>query len=238
MFDDLARYYDAIYYKPAAYEAESKEILSFIKEYSQTCSNRLLDIACGTGLHIKYFLDKFEVSGLDISRPMLEIAQQRYPNVPFHQANFIDFVLNCTYGTILCLYGSIGFTQTKQNLMLALRTFAKHLEKGGILVLTPWSNKSEFKERIVSDAATYQDIQIARMEKVCRVADDLVDITYHYLIGENQSIRYYTGHHPLIGLFSLEEYELAVTSAGLKILELHRSKEIQMGMAYICRKLK
>ena len=50
------------------------------------------------------------------------------------------------------------------------------------------------------------------------------------------AIHYYTGHHPSIGLFFLDEYEQAIGQAGFDIVELYRGKDIQMGMAYVCRK--
>ena len=55
------------------------------------------------------------------------------------------------------------------------------------------------------------------MEKVKWSGEDIVSITYHYLIAEDQNVSYYTGHHPPIGLFSLGEYEQAIRQAGLEV---------------------
>lgn len=235
-FFDLAEYYDAIYYDADTYEAESRLVSSLIEKHIRTPTRRLLDIACGTGTHIKYFRGRYNVSGLDLSPQMLQIAKEQHPDVHFYNLNLVDFEIDQSFDVLLCLYGSIGFVGSKQNLTLALRTFAKHVAPGGVLVLTPWSNTSDFKERIVSETRRYQGFQVSRMEKISRGANGTVDIEYHYLIGKDLSIEYYTGHHPTIGLFSLEEYQAAIIATGLEILELHRSKEIQMEMAYICRK--
>ncbi|TSA50235.1 class I SAM-dependent methyltransferase, partial [archaeon] len=65
-------------------------------------------MACGTGKHIEYLKDQFEIEGLDISREMLEIAHVRNPNVTFHQADMTDFDLGKKFDVITCLFSAIG----------------------------------------------------------------------------------------------------------------------------------
>lgn len=237
VFSELAKYYDAIYYKAAIYETESQKVSSLIEKYIRTRNRKLLDLARGTGTHIKFFLGEYQVSGLDLAPEMLDIAKERYPHVRFYSQNMIDFEIDDIFGAVICLYGSIGLVQTTPNLHQALRSFAKHMDNGGVLILTPWSNKADFKEHVVSDIARKENVQVVRMEKVARLSEDTVDITYHYLIGENQQVSYFKGHHPPVGLFSLKEYEQGIMQAGFEITELYRGKEIQMGMAYVCRKI-
>jgi trans-aconitate methyltransferase len=236
LFSQLSRYYDAIYYKADVYEAEAETVSRLIRKHKRNQNRRLLDVACGTGTHIKFFLGRHQVSGLDLSEEMLDLAREQYPDVDFHNLSMVDFELDERFGSILCLYGSIAFVQTVENLQTTLRTFSNHLDPGGVLVLTPWSSKEEFKEAVVSDRVKRGDIQVARMEKVERSGEGAVRITYHYLIAEGLDVRYYMGQHPPIGLFSLNEYEEAIRRAGLDVVELYRGKEIQMGMAYVCRK--
>src|SRR5262245_48895446 len=51
----------------------------------------LLDVACGTGLHLQYLRREFLVEGLDSSPEMLMIARQRCTDVPVHLGDFVDF---------------------------------------------------------------------------------------------------------------------------------------------------
>jgi SAM-dependent methyltransferase len=236
LFSQLARYYDAIYYRADVYEAESELVSRLIQKHRQSQNRKLLDVACGTGTHIKFFLGKYHVFGLDLADEMLDLARERYPDVHFYNLSMIDFDVDERFGAIICLYGSIGFVKTVENLERTLRTFAKHLGPGGVLVLVPWSCQEDFAERVVSDRARRGDVQVARMEKVERTGEGTVSITYHYLIAAGQDISYYTGQHPPVGLFSLGEYERAIRRAGLDVVELYRGKDVQMGMAYVCRK--
>jgi ubiquinone/menaquinone biosynthesis C-methylase UbiE len=235
-FDQFAKYYDVMYYKEDIYQEESNFVIQSIRKYKLTENNRLLDIACGTGTHLKFFTPHFKVAGLDLSTEMLATARQRYPGMPFFQSDMTDFNLKEKYGVIVCLYGSIGFVQSVEDLHKALKSFSRHLDEGGVLLLTPWSTLEDFQDVIVSDQVVNPDLQIVRMEKVKRKANNTVDITYHYLIGESGEVNYYSGHHPLIRLFSLQEYEESIKQAGLEIVEVYRGAKVQMGMAYTCRK--
>ena len=174
MFSRLVGYYDAIYYKAETYQRESEVVSGLIRKYKQTQNNRLLDVACGTGTHIKHFLDEYQVSGLDLSTEMLELAGKQYPGIDFFNGSMIDFENTRRFGSIICLYGSIGFVQTVANLIKTMSTFSKHMDKGGMLILTPWSCKEHFTEHVVSDRVRRDGIQIARMEKVERLGEDIV----------------------------------------------------------------
>jgi ubiquinone/menaquinone biosynthesis C-methylase UbiE len=235
IFSDLARYYDAMYYKPEVYEAESELVSELIQKYKHTPNTKLLDVACGTGTHIRFFMDKYQVSGLDISDDMLALAREQYQTVDFHNLSMIDFDLAERFGAIICLYGSIGFVQTLENLNKTLRAFSNHLEPGGVLILTPWSSKETFSERVVYDLNKSGDIKVARMEQVEKVGEDEVGISQHYLIADGTDVNYYKTDVSL-RLFSFDEYERAIRQADLDIMEFCREKEIQMGMAYVCRK--
>ena len=234
-FSGLAKYYDAIYYRADIYETEANVIARLIEKHRRSANGKLLDVACGTGTHIKFLLGDYCVFGLDLAEEMLQVARAKHPDVRFYSASMIDFDIPQRFGAIICLYGSIGFVQTVANLQKTLQTFATHLDVGGVLVLVPWSSREEFNEQIVSGRVKTADLHIARMEKVERSTEDRVRITYHFLIGEGTEVKYYTGEHPAIGLFSLSEYRDAIIQAGLEIVEIYRGQEIHMGMAYVCR---
>jgi ubiquinone/menaquinone biosynthesis C-methylase UbiE len=235
-FSQLAKYYDALYFKEDLYAAESKFVIQLIEKYKLNSNNKVLDIACGTGTHIKFFHPRFQVSGLDLSADMLAIAGKRYPEITFYQSDMTDFSIDERFGVVLCLYGSIGFVRTRLKLQKALRLFSQHLDQGGVLIFTPWSTLEDFRDTLVSDRIVTSDVQIVRMEKVKCKNKNTVAITYHYLIGENGEVRYYKGQHPPLRLFSCEEYEDAIKQAGLEIVEIYRGSKVQMGLAYVCRK--
>ena len=115
MYKELAKYYDLIYHWKD-YKAEAETIQNLIKKYKTSDGNNLLDVGCGTGMHIKYFRDEFACTGIDINKEMVEVAKTKVEGVSFKQGDMVDFDLNIEFDVILCLFSSIGYVKTYDNL--------------------------------------------------------------------------------------------------------------------------
>lgn len=225
---ELVTYYDELYVKPEQYQKEVQQVVTFSQHYLQSGGKTLLDVACGTGGHIKYLQDHFQVSGVDLSESMLAVARKKFPHLSFYRGNMIDFSLDKQFDIITCMYGSIGFVKTYANLKLALKNMARHLILGGLVIIVPWSTTESFKEKIVVDAVKHPQIRIARMENVKRKAANIVEITFHHLIGKDGQVKYHTQCME-VGLFSRDEYISAIQEAGLQLVEIYEGPNISMG---------
>jgi len=89
-FDEVANSYDSWYgdRRGAIYDRlEKKLIANFLA--TGTEGRKLLEIGCGTGHWSRFFSQLgFEVTGLDISEAMINIARQKnIPNVSFHMGD-------------------------------------------------------------------------------------------------------------------------------------------------------
>ena len=233
-FGAMADYYDDLYMKAEKYQKEAVAITSIIEKYILSDGHELLDIACGTGGHIPYWLNTYKVSGIDISPEMLKAANRKYPGIEFHRGDMVDFTLDKYFDVLVCLWGSIGFVRTIERLNRAMITFAGHLKPGGILCLAPWSTQEEFKPVIVVDSVKTPDVRIARMENVMLKSPGLIEIDFHHLIGRNGKIRYHRQSIE-IGLFSQQQYRDAITGAGLELVEHYHGPEVRFG-AFIAHK--
>lgn len=233
---DLATYYDELYVKPKQYQKEVQQVMTFSQHYLQSGGKTLLDVACGTGGHITYLQEYFQVSGVDLSESMLGVAQKKFPHLSFYRGNMIDFSLDKQFDIITCMYGSIGFVKTYTNLKLTLKNMARHLIPGGLAIIVPWSTTESFKEKIVVDAVKHPHIRIARMENVKRKATNLVEITFHHLVGKDGQVKYYTQCME-VGLFSHDDYISAIQDAGLQLVEIYEGSNISMG-AFVGRLIK
>lgn len=200
MYKELAKYYDLIYHWKD-YETEASAIKDLIKKYKKSNGKFLLDVGCGTGMHIKYFKDDFSCTGIDINNEMVEVAKSKVKNVIFKQSDMIDFDLNTEFDVILCLFSSIGYVKTYLNLEKTIKNFAKHLKKGGVLIVEPWFTKSTYWVGEPS-MTTYdgKDIKIARLNTT-KIEGDLSIMEMHYLIVErNEDVKHFVDMHEL-GLF-------------------------------------
>jgi SAM-dependent methyltransferase len=138
-YTSSAEFYDAIYTATKDYYAEATEITQLISKHSKGTALSLLDVACGTGLHLEHFGHDFDnVEGLDLSQAQLDIAKTRLPNVTLHWADMLNFRLDAKFDAITCLFSAIGYTRTQAELEAAVLNMARHILPGGVLVIEPW----------------------------------------------------------------------------------------------------
>ena len=234
-FKTISAYYDALYVNDQEYAPEAVKVKELLTRHGVPSQGDLLVLACGTGGHIPYFKDDYKVSGLDLSEDMLSLAREKFPDINFHLGNLIDFNLDAEFDAMVCLYGSIGFVKTVDNLRAAMQTMAAHLRPNGVVLITPWSTVEEFQDMIVVDAADQPDWKIARMEQVRLKEPKVVEVTFHHLLGQNNEVTYHKQSME-IGLFSREEYRSAMTDAGLTVVEEYTGTDVRGG-AYIGKKV-
>ena len=110
MFTRSQRFYDAVY-SSKDYAGEARKLKQFIAAHKRSAGNSLLDVACGTGGHVPYLVDDFAYEGLDLDPEMLALAQARFPQVPFHLGNMLDFALGRRFDVVTCLFSSIAYSR-------------------------------------------------------------------------------------------------------------------------------
>jgi ubiquinone/menaquinone biosynthesis C-methylase UbiE len=215
MFTKSAQYYDKIY-SFKNYQAEAERLVAICREHLRSEGTRWLDVACGTGRHLEYLRERYDVEGLDTSLELLAIACQRHPNILFHQADMMAFDLGKTFDIVTCLFSSIGYVKTLENLSRALACMARHLTPGGIMVIEPWFTPSVWRPGHTH--AIYVDepeLKIARIN-TSFVEGRLSLFDLHYLIGTPAGVEHLVEHHEL-GLFTTEEMRAALTAVGLEV---------------------
>lgn len=202
LYRNLAPYYDLIY-SLKDYKKESNKINKLIARYKKSNGKDLLEIACGTGSHLKYLKQKYFCTGIDLNQGILKIAKNSIKNVNFKKANMVNFNLNKKFDIITCLFSSIGYVKTYQNLQKTLQNFSKHLKTGGIVIIEPWLTKSSYKP-CTPHMTTYEskNIKIARLV-VPKIKGNISEMDMHYLVAErNKEVKYFIDRHEL-GLFEI-----------------------------------
>lgn len=217
MFSKSARFYDAVYAAAEKdYNAEVEIAHQTIQQMKRSPGNTLLEVACGTGLHASLFQKYYQVEGLDLDPEMVAVASQTHPEIPFHQADMVDFDLERQFDAITCLFSSIGYVKTSVRLDQAVENMARHLVPGGVLVVEPWFTQEQWTTgRVGALFVDQPDIKISRMS-ISEVEGSLSILFFHYLVGTSEGIEYFTERHEL-GLFPPEEYLEAFHKAGLEV---------------------
>jgi SAM-dependent methyltransferase len=214
MFSKSARFYDAIY-EFKDYAAESERVHELIQERNPE-AHSLLDVACGTGQHLEHLSKHYEVEGLDLDEELLAVARDRLPGITLHRGDMIEFDLGRTFDTVTCLFSSIGYVRTEQNLGAAVASMARHLSPGGILLIEPWVMPEAWEDGHIGGVfVDRDDLKIARLNTSTR--DGALSVLHlAYLVATRDEISHFTEEH-LLALFTDTQYRSALESAGLAV---------------------
>jgi trans-aconitate methyltransferase len=214
MFTLSARYYDLIYgFKD--YRGEAEKLAKIVQEKGRSSGRSLLDVACGSGHHLEYLVEWFVVEGLDLAPDLLELARERLPGVPFHQADMADFALERQFDVISCLFSSIGYLKTLERVRQAVECWVKHLTPGGVLLIEPWFTPENWHPGSVHALLVDQpELKIARLS-TSMVEGRLSYFDFHYLVATSAGTEHFVERHEM-GLFETEEQLEILTQAGLQ----------------------
>ncbi len=215
MFSKIAAWYDAIYsYKN--YQQESEQIIDRIRT-GHPGAKTVLDVGCGTAEHDRYLAKVYQVDGLDITPEFVQIAAAKNPAGEYCCADMVGFALTKRYDVVLCLFSSIGYVKTFENVVRTLKQFKAHLNPGGIIMVEPWFTRESWHpgEKVYLQTGEREEGKICRMS-VSGTEGNLAVLNFHYLLGTSQEIEYFTERHEL-GLFSVEEMHKAFDQAGLSV---------------------
>lgn len=94
----------------------------------------LLELACGSGTALMSLSRYYDVVGIDISLPMLELAEQSMLHAEFHQADMTSFKLERRFDVIICIFDSINHLSNFSDWKKTFRRAKAHLNEGGVFI--------------------------------------------------------------------------------------------------------
>jgi SAM-dependent methyltransferase len=208
------------------YEAESRDVAAAVRA-RHPGARSLLDVACGTGGHLVHLGAAFEeVAGVELSEAMAARARRRLPGVAVHAGDMRSFDLGRPFDAVVCLFSSIGYTRTPEDLERALRRMVSHLVPGGVLVVDGWYEPDAWRTGYVSSDAARDDARaVARVSRSLRVGRTSV-LDQTWLIATAEGVDTVVERHEL-GLFTAAEVEAALTAAGC--VEVEEQPGVVMG---------
>ena len=119
LYTDLSHYYDLMC-ADIDYQAQSHCVRRLHQLFGNQ-GRRHLDLACGTGPHVRHFLDfGYRSAGLDINQPMLDLARQRCPEAHFSRQDMAGFQVDEPLDLITCFLYSIHYNAGLERLRACL----------------------------------------------------------------------------------------------------------------------
>ncbi|BCJ61890.1 class I SAM-dependent DNA methyltransferase [Micromonospora endophytica] len=212
-----AELYDASYRgRGKDYAGEAEIAIGLVRERARD-ADQVLDVACGTGAHLRHFAAAFgEVAGLDLSEEMLRLARQRLPGTQLWQGDMRKFDLGRTFDAITCMFSSVGYLADAAELNATLESFARHLNSGGVVVIEPWWSPETFLSgHVQADVVVVDGRTISRVSHSVRDPDRSASrMEIHWVVAEPAAgIRHHTETH-VMTLFTRQEYLTAFARAG------------------------
>lgn len=214
MYKQFAKYYDSIYSRKN-YRTETENIRKIVREYKSSGGKDLLDAACGTGGHIQFLKNYFNVTGLDLDKDMLKIARKKVPDVKFLCSDMRDFRLNKQFDVIICLFSAIAHVKTYQGLEKTLKNFIRHLKPGGVVIVEPFENPDTFV--VNRSHAAFVNKPGLKLARICisKKKGNIAVFDFHFLVADNNKISYFVDRQDL-GMFETKKVLNIMNRTGFK----------------------
>jgi len=129
-YQHFARFYDLVMGDRSNAAKFTRSLIAHHKPTTKT----VLEIACGTGAILGFLSDRYDVTGLDRSRPMLAIARQKLPHIKIFHQNMTSFHSAKRFDAIVCVFDSLNHLLRFGEWQQTFRRVAHHLELDGLFV--------------------------------------------------------------------------------------------------------
>lgn len=128
----LAAIYDHMYQGFIDYPEEYSFYAAICSKFN---SNKILEIACGSGNLAKSFSENFDYyTGIDLSKAMLSLARKKYPPGNFIEGDMRNFYLYSDYDAILITGRSTSYLISDQDILSTFTSVYKNLNEKGIFI--------------------------------------------------------------------------------------------------------
>ncbi|MBP6391478.1 MAG: class I SAM-dependent methyltransferase [Flavobacteriales bacterium] len=129
------RYYKLLYGHRDEEDARDW-VEAILRAWSLHPGSRVLDLACGRGRHVRWFLAAgMEATGIDISEASIAEARSLMPGVDLRVQDMREPFAVEGYDAVVCLFTSLGYFDTIEDDRKVFAAVAEALKPGGRFVL-------------------------------------------------------------------------------------------------------
>ncbi|WP_434930651.1 class I SAM-dependent DNA methyltransferase [Shewanella sp. HL-SH5] len=158
LYTDLSGYYDLMCCD-INYQQQTNSVAR-LHQFLGNSGKQHLDLACGTGPHVRHFIDLgFQSSGLDINQPMLDIAMRRCPEAQFSLQNMTEFYVEQKLDLITCFLYSIHYSPGTEALKACIASVHKALNTGGLFCFNSVDKHKINNKALVKHSAEFDGSQ-------------------------------------------------------------------------------
>ncbi len=219
-YNELA-WIETIVAPPEEYAEETEYYCKLIKAHSRIGTKTLLHLGCGAGGNDHTFKKHFKVTGVDVSKGMLDIARKRNPEATYLRGDMRSIRLKERFDAV-AIPDSIGYMTTTSDLQSAIRTAVNHLKPGGVLLIVALV-REDFQENnfVYKGSRGGVEITIFENNHALKPGRATYEATIVYLVRRRGKLQMFTERHTL-GLFPLATWLSLLNDAGLEVKQTKR----------------
>jgi SAM-dependent methyltransferase len=129
--------------------------IPFYLEYAKKQQGNILELGCGTGrVSIELAKAGYEVTGLDLSEPMLEIYKSKTKKLPQNirekitliNGNMANFTINNKFSLIIAPFRAFQALTDDNDIKNCLKCIKSHLDKDGLFIINVFRPYKEMDE--------------------------------------------------------------------------------------------
>lgn len=208
------------------YKDEAAFVLELYKSQHplRALPSNVLDLGCGSGMHLSMFPSDTIKTGVDISESMLNVAKKRgTPNATYLQTKIGDYQPESKFDLVYSLFHVMSYQTTESDLDRSLMAIRNSLSDNGLAVFDFWHRAAWDKDPPVTRMTEKKNSSIG-VTRVSRPIVDLVsglvsismDIFVHHTKMEDRIYKHFSEHHEMRA-YTLQELALAARLQGLKV---------------------
>jgi SAM-dependent methyltransferase len=221
-FKEYADYYDLIY-KDKNYGRE----VGFIENiFGKSKPKKILEVGCGTGNYTKILLEReYEVTAVDISADMLEIASEKCVyKCKFIKGDIRTVSIDEKFDACIAMFAVMGYITENSDISKALNNIHRHLKPNGIFIFDVWNGLAVLRllpEQRIKEVEN-DEIKIIRSAVPnLRAFDHICEVNYKLLIlnKEESTVNEINEKH-IVRFYFPQEIKYYLEDAGFEVLKI------------------
>jgi ubiquinone/menaquinone biosynthesis C-methylase UbiE len=220
-----AELYD-LFYEKKPYRQEAAFVHTLLQKYQQIETKNILELACGTGNHSLHLAKyNYSILATDNNKSMLRIAQRKLSSLSNVKVKYMD-MLNFSkfkkpFDAVLCLFDSIGYVKSNENITNVLTNVNKYLKKKGLFIFEFWNAGAmlrSYEPFRVKEWKTGNKKFIRESKTIMRYQDQLCDVHYTIYEYQNRVLLKKTEETHTNRFFLPQEMKLFLSNSGFNIV--------------------
>ena len=227
-FKNYSKYYDFLY-GDKDYQKEFGFVYRCIKKFKKN-GNQLLSLGCGTANYEIFFAKEgFDVTGIDISEDMLEIAKVKVTKAGLKdkiiliKSDVRNIKLNTRFDIVVELFNVLGYQNLNEDLDKNLKEVSRLLKKGGLFLFDCWYMPAVLKDGPVDkvkEVKTENGRIIRKTHSSIFPTEDIVEVNFEVTEFKNKKTIGKALETHKIRYFSIPELTYFLSQNSMQIVKI------------------